>query len=128
MVVYSSPVLSLDFDAIKKVLTQDWKGYATSAQFREGIDKTVDYVNSGAVAYIISNTSNQRPVGPEDSKYAASVMPKLFASGVKAMAFVIPQNVITKLALSSFAREQGMPPNVRYFDNLAEAEKWLLTF
>ena len=77
MVVYSSPVLSIDFGAVKK---------------------------------------------------AASVMPKLFASGVKAMAFVIPQNVITKLALSSFAREQGMPPNVRYFDNLAEAEMWLLTF
>ena len=32
MVVYSSPVLSIDFDAVKKVLTQDWKGYATKCK------------------------------------------------------------------------------------------------
>src|SRR5690554_1507343 len=127
MVVYSSPVLSLDFDAVKKVLTQDWKGYATSAQFREGIDKTVDYVNSGAVAYIISNTSNQRPVGPEDSKYAASVMPKLFASGVKAMAFVLPHDVFTRFSLKKFA-DAGHSDQVGYFEHIEEARKWSLLF
>jgi hypothetical protein len=118
MQVFTSPIISLDYDSVKKVLYQNWDGFATSVQFREAIDKTVDFVKQNPVLYIVSNTTTQRPVGPEDGKYAASKMPVLFSSGVKAMAFVLPKNVLTKLALSNFAKEQGMPSNVRYFDDL----------
>lgn len=128
MKVFSSSTISLEFDEIKKVLRQVWTGFSTSAQFREGIDETVKFVKANDVKYLISDTSGQKPVGPEDTKYAASVMPGLFGSGVKAMAFIMPKNVITKLALSSFAKEQGLPANVMYFDNIPEAEKWLFTF
>ncbi len=128
MNVFSSPVIALEYNDIKKVVYQNWNGFASTIQFREGIDQTLTFVKNNDVKYIVSNTSGQRPVGPEDSKYAASVMPQLFANGVKAMAFIMPKNVITKLALSSFAKDQGMPPNVKYFDSLAEAEKWLFTF
>ena len=128
MQVFTSPIISLDYDSVKKVLYQNWDGFATSVQFREAIDKTVDFVKQNPVLYIVSNTTTQRPVGPEDGKYAASRMPVLFSSGVKAMAFVLPKNVLTKLALGNFAKEQGMPSNVRYFDDLQEAEDWLFTF
>ncbi|ASB48347.1 hypothetical protein [Alkalitalea saponilacus] len=126
MEIYSSPVVRIEFDTTKKLLLQKWIGFASSVQFREAIDKTVEFVKGNQVKYLMSNTVEQKPVGPEESKYAASVMPQLFGGGVKAMAFVMPKNVITKLALSSFAKEKGMPDNVQYFDNLAEAETWLL--
>jgi hypothetical protein len=128
MNVFTSPVVKLEYDDVKKVLYQNWNGFASTIQFREGIEQSLTFVKNSDVQYIISNTSLQRPVGPEDSKYAATVMPQLFANGVKGMAFIMPKNVITKLALSSFAKDQGMPPNVKYFDDVAEAEKWLLAY
>jgi hypothetical protein len=128
MVIYSTPIVSLEYDQVKKLLKQVWTGYATSVQFREAIDETVKFVSENDVAYLLSDTSSQKPVGPNDTKYAASTMPTLFKNGIKAMAFVLPQNVITKLSLSSFAKEQGMPDNVRYFDSNKEAQEWLFTY
>ncbi|MDI9538410.1 MAG: hypothetical protein QM223_03305 [Bacteroidota bacterium] len=49
MQVFTSLIISLDYDSVKKVIYQNWEGFATSIQFREAIDKTVDFVRHNPV-------------------------------------------------------------------------------
>lgn len=97
--VLNSPVVKIDYDQSRKQLVQTWSGFASSGQFREAIDKTLVFAKSNPVRTLISDTLNQSVVEPEDTNYAASAMPKLFQSGLKAMAFVMPKSVITQLSL-----------------------------
>jgi hypothetical protein len=125
MNVFESQAVRLDYNTQLKLLTQVWTGFATSEQFREGIDKTVDFASKNSIKAIISDTRAQKVVKPEDTSYAASVMPKLFQSGLKAMAFVMPQDVFTKMSLNRFSKEQEAPSQVQYFGNMADAEQWV---
>ncbi len=125
--VLNSPVVKIDYDQSKKQLVQTWSGFASSGQFREAIDKTLVFAKSNPVRTLISDTLNQSVVEPEDTNYAASAMPKLFQSGLKAMAFVMPKSVITQLSLRQFAEEKKTD-NIKYFPSLSEAQKWLELF
>ncbi|MBN2743288.1 MAG: hypothetical protein JXR39_05280 [Marinilabiliaceae bacterium] len=125
--VLNSPVVKIDYDHSRKQLVQTWTGFASSGQFREAIDATLHFSQSNPVRTIISDTLNQSVVDPADTQYAASAMPKLFQQGLKAMAFVMPKNVITQLSLKQFA-EGKRSDNIKYFPSIIEARKWLESF
>jgi hypothetical protein len=126
MKVLQTPTVSLDYNQPKHRLVQTWTGFSSSEIFREAIDKSVEFTKSNKVNSILSDTLEQSVVKPEDTQYAASVMPKLFANGVRAMAFVMPKNVLTQMSLSKFDKE-SKSDNVRFFGSVDEAQKWLDT-
>jgi len=126
MIVHQNENVKITFGQDKKRLIQEWKGFASSEVFREGIDKTCDFVKKNNVKTIISDTLQQNVVKPDDADYAASVIPTMARNGMKAMAFIVPENVFTKLALDKFSHSvKG--ENTKYFKTRAEAEKWLDT-
>mgnify|MGYP006285230187 FL=1 len=126
MIVHQNENVKITFDQDKKRLIQEWKGFASSQVFREAIDKTCDFVKKNNVKTIISDTLQQNVVKPEDAEYAASVIPTMARNGMKAMAFVVPENVFTKLSLDKFSHSvKG--ENTKYFKTRSEAEKWLDT-
>jgi hypothetical protein len=126
MIVHQNENVKITFDQDKKRLIQEWKGFASSGVFREAIDKTSDFVKKNNVKTIISDTLQQNVVKPDDADYAASVIPTMARNGMKAMAFIVPENVFTKLALDKFSHSvKG--ENTKYFKTRAEAEKWLDT-
>jgi hypothetical protein len=126
MIVHQNENVKITFDQDKKRLIQEWKGFASSQVFREAIDKTCDFVKKNNVKTIISDTLQQNVVKPDDADYAASVIPTMARNGMKAMAFIVPENVFTKLALDKFSHSvKG--ENTKYFKTRAEAEKWLDT-
>lgn len=126
MIVYKSENVEIDYNSHNKQLTQTWSNFVPSEEFRKAIDFTVDYVISNDVTSIISDTLKQLAVKLEDSEYAASVMPNLFNSGIKAMAFLIPEDIFTKLSLKKFADiELQNQHKVEYFQNMEEATKWI---
>ncbi len=56
------------------------------------------------------------------------VLPRVIASGFKYSAYVLPQEFYAMLATQFYQEEaKEMPFITRYFDNLAEAEKWLMS-
>lgn len=104
-------------------LLQSWKGYVPTELFRQVIDATVAQVRQQKVLFLISDTSEQKVVSSSDAEYAASVMSGMIDNGLKAMAFVIPENVFTKFSLKKFS-DAGHQDVVAYFDSLADARKW----
>ena len=126
MVIYEKATVKLDYNQAKKQLTQTWTGFSSTEVFREAIDKTASFMKTNLVTTIISDTLKQSVVKPEDTQYAASIMPTLFKSGLKAMAFIMPQNVLTQMSLKGFDSAQKND-NVQFFASVAEAQKWLET-
>lgn len=124
MIVYQNDNVKITYDQFKERLTQTWSGFASSDSFRKGIDETVKFTKSNPVKTILSDALKQDVVKPEDATYAASVMPKLIANGMKSMAFVVPESVFTKLSLQRFSKS-SQEANTKYFSNKPEAEGWL---
>jgi hypothetical protein len=104
-------------------LLQTWKGFVPTELFRQVIDATVAHIRKDKVVFLISDTSGQRVVSSSDAEYAASAMKVMIDNGLKAMAFVIPENVFTKFSLKKFS-DAGHGDVVAYFDSLADARKW----
>jgi hypothetical protein len=124
MIVHQNENVKITFDQNKKRLIQEWKGFASSGVFREAIDKTNEFVKANDVKTVISDTLQQNVVKPDDADYAASVIPTMARNGMKAMAFVVPENVFTKLSLDKFSHSvRG--ENTKYFKTRSEAVKWL---
>ena len=126
MLVFNSPGIIIDYDEEKQRLVQVWTGFVTSEVFRKAIDATIDFVTKHNTRTILSDTLNQKIVKSDDAEYAASVTPQIFKSGVTAMAFVMPENILTQLALKSFAQNTTRI-NVNYFSNALAAHRWLET-
>ena len=124
MIVHQNSKVTIEYDQANKRLTQTWTGFISSEEFRKAIDQTVAFAERNQVISIISDTLNQGVVKPEDTEYAASVMPKLFKSGLRKMAFVIPENIFTQLSLKRFA-DKEKTDDVQYFKSVSEAKMWL---
>jgi hypothetical protein len=124
MIILQNAYVKLEYDQVKKRLTQEWKGFVPSKDFREAIDATVKFAEKNPVKTIMSDTLNQGVVKPEDTEYAGAAMPKLVGKGLKAMAFVIPENIFTQLSLKKFA-DNEQTKSVQYFKSVSDASKWL---
>lgn len=124
MEIYKTPTVTIEFDTKEKVLIQTWVGFSASVVFRTAIDKTVEFVENNSVRAILNNTLEQQVVKPEDTQYAASKMPEMFQNGIKAMAIIVPKNIITQMSLKKFEQDvKGA--NVKMFSSVNEAKAWI---
>lgn len=124
MIVHQHSNVTIEYDQVKQRLTQTWNGFIPSTEFRIAIDASLNFSKTKPVKTIVSDTLNQGVVKPEDTEYAGSVMPAMFQNGLKAMAFVIPENIFTQLSLKRFA-DHEQSDNVQYFKSVPEANVWL---
>lgn len=126
MIVFQTPNIEIDYNSVNKQIVQTWYNYVPSVDFRQAIDFTVDFIRKNHVISIISDTLKQNVVKPEDSEYAAKVMGQLFNDGVQAMAFVMPDDIFTKISLKKFADiELNNQHKVEYFLHKEDAENWI---
>ena len=73
---------------------------------------------------ILSNALEQNVVSHEDADYAASKLLQLHSAGVRAMAFVIPKDIFTKISLKKFEKREYL--NItQYFYTIESANDWL---
>lgn len=125
MVVFKNSNIEILYLPEKKQIIQIWKSYISSSDFREAIDSTVEFVGKNDVDSIISDTTLQNAIKPEDSEYAANVLPLLFKN-IKLMAFVLPKDIFTKMALKKFSNIKKNN-KVQYFNEIEEAKLWIET-
>lgn len=124
MIVYQTSTVTVAIEEKTKVMTQKWNGFSSSEVFREAIDKSLEAVKKNGVKAILNDTLDQAVVKPDDSQYAASVMPKLFMSGLKAMAIVLPKSVFTQMSIKKF-QEDTKGANIKLFTSNTDAKEWI---
>lgn len=124
MIVYDKKFAKITYDPATQRLTQTWLGYATSENFREAINKSVDFSRQHPVKAIISDTKKQALVKKEDTDYAASKMPELVKNGLSKMAFILSESAFTQISVKSF-KEKSNNDFISYFPHIEEAHQWL---
>jgi hypothetical protein len=126
VVLYEKPFLVIEYNAPKKLLIQHWKGFATSLQFREGIEKSIEIFKQRNVTRLLSNTKNSAVVKKDDTDWAATyAVGQMLQHGLKSMAFIIPTNAFTQMSVKNFSGLAGGALDQQFFDDFDNALEWL---
>ncbi|SDM33336.1 hypothetical protein SAMN05421823_112118 [Catalinimonas alkaloidigena] len=126
MILFQKPYLTLELVESSGLLIQHWKGFATSQQFREGIEKSIEVFQKGKADKLISDTKEAAVVKREDTDWVANIAtPKLVQHGLRGMAFVLPTSAFTKISVGNFQSRADEILKIQNFDNLDKAKEWL---
>jgi hypothetical protein len=107
-----------------------WKGFATSERYREGLQKRLEAMHQYQCNCVLLENSLLRAVSPTDQQWVLEVhMPEAVSTLQTKMYISV---VEAKDIFAKMAGEKLLPLisefiESRIFDNLEDAEKWLIS-
>lgn len=126
MIVHKSKTLDIERDNNLKCLIQHWKGYASSEDFRKGIESSLELFKDKSLDKILSNTKDAGLVKKEDTEWLNTyAMPLLIKNGLKHIAFVLSTSVFSQMSVENFKKYSKEIVQIQYFDNLDRAKEWM---
>ena len=127
MIIEKKAHCTIEYDSKFKCVIQTWEGFAGSQQFRESLLKTVDVFTTHTATSIISDTQHSNVVTEKDLEWGAKeIFPKLIESGLRKVAFIVPQSVFAKWSIEHFTQQtSGEQLTIQYFDDLDTAKSWV---
>jgi hypothetical protein len=128
-VYLDEPYLSIRWRSLPQILYAEWKGFATSAEFRSALLTGVRAIRERHVVGYVSDARKAKLVLPEDEKWGREVwLPQAVAAGLKRMAIVTAPAGLGKMAYDDAATamdSHGL--SMRTFESVAAAMTWALT-
>ena len=126
MKVFETQNIVIERDDQLKCLIQNWKGFASSERFREGIQKTIELFRDKKLDKILSNTKDFGMVKKEDTEWVNThAMPILIKNGLRYMAFIVPSNIFSQMSVENFKKEMAGPVELRFYEDIAKAKEWM---
>ncbi len=130
--IHDSAFQSIEYDASKGVLYETWKPETSKMNDKDFKKEMLAQLN--AVKFIkpkgvITNTFNLNyAIHPDIQDWMnEEIFPHFITAGVKKVAFLLSEVLITQLAVQQTMNETtGKKFILNYFSNIDEAEKWLL--
>jgi hypothetical protein len=123
------PYLTIRWRSVPQILYAEWKGFATSSEFRAALLTGVRAIQQRHVIGYVSDARKARVVLPEDERWAREVwLPRAVAAGLKRMAIVTATAGLGKMAYDDAASamdSHGL--SMRTFGSVAAATTWALT-
>jgi hypothetical protein len=124
-----APYLSIRWRSVPQILYAEWKGFATSAEFRSALLTGVRAIREHHVVGYVSDARKARVIGPEDEVWSREVwLPRAVAARLKRMAIVTASAGLGKMAYDDAATamdSHGL--SMRTFNSVATATTWALT-
>ena len=124
-----APYLSIRWRAIPQILYAEWKGFATSEEFRSALLIGLRAIREHHVRGYVSDARKAKVVTPDDRKWVAEVwLPGAVAAGLQRMAMVTPETGLGKSIVEEIVNDvdqHGIA--MRKFDSVATATMWALT-
>ena len=123
------PYLSIRWRAIPQILYAEWKGFATSAEFRSALLVGLRAIRERHVRGYVSDARKAKLVTPEDQAWVREVwLPGAVAAGLQRMAMVTAEAGLGKAIVEQVVNDidqHGI--SMRKFDSVATATMWALT-
>ena len=121
--------LSIRWRSVPQILYAEWKGFATSSEFRAALLTGVRAIRERHVVGYVSDARKAKVVLPEDERWSREVwLPQAVAAGLKRMAIVTAAAGLGKMAYEDAATamdSHGL--SMRTFNSVAAATTWALT-
>jgi hypothetical protein len=121
--------LTIRWRSIPQILYAEWKGFATSTEFRSALLTGVRAIRERHIVGYVSDARRAKLVLADDEKWAREVwLPQAVDAGLKRMAIVTASVGFAKMAYDDAATamdSHGL--SMRTFDSVASATTWALT-
>jgi hypothetical protein len=123
------PYLSIRWRAIPQILYAEWKGFATSDEYRAALLTGVRAIREHHVVGYVSDARKAKVILPQDMQWAKDVwLPQAVAAGLKRMAMVTAEAGLGKVILEEAISEVDDPGlSIRPFNSVTSAMTWALT-
>ena len=123
------PYLTIRWRAVPKVLYAEWKGFATSAEFRAALLTGVRAIKERHVVGYVSDARKAKAILPEDELWGREVwLPQAAAAGLKRMAVVTSATGLAKVEYDDAAADMDNHGfAMRTFESVEAATIWAQT-
>ena len=124
-----APYMSIRWRAIPKILYAEWKGFATSAEFRSALLVGLRAIRERHVRGYVSDARKAKVVTAEDQIWVREVwLPGAVAAGLQRMAMVPPAAGLGNSIVEQVVKDVDQHGiSMRNFDSFATATMWALT-
>jgi len=112
--------------AIDSVI-MEWKGYATSRQFRDGTELMLEILVQNKTFKVLADIKDMAIIGQEDQKWLdTDFLPRATNQGFRVLAVVRPESYFNKVAIESISyRVDKNKLAINFFDDTMDAREWL---
>jgi len=112
--------------AIDSVI-MEWKGYATSRQFRDGTELMLEILVQNKTFKVLADIKDMAIIGQEDQKWLdTDFLPRATNQGFRVLAVVRPESYFNKVAIESISyRIDKNKLAINFFDDTMDAREWL---
>jgi hypothetical protein len=107
-----------------------WRGYATSAQFREGTEIMLNTLIANKANKVLADIQDMLVIGMADQEWLQKqFIPRAINFGFKALAMVKPKSYFNKVAVEAVSYKVDKAKlTINFFDGIEEAREWLVQF
>jgi hypothetical protein len=121
----------IDYDIDVPCVSMVWKGYATSAQFREANERVLVEIKEQRASKLLGDAKDFVLIDADDQAWLArNWIPRALQAGVRKIALVMPRFYFNRVAVDTvaqrlageFARELV---SIEYFDTRDATRTWL---
>lgn len=123
----STKTYDIFFDPRVNSVVMEWNGYATSKQFKEGMELMLGLLLQNRCFKVLADFKKMIVIGLEDQEWLEKdLLPRCIRSGLKAIAIIKPDYYFSKEAINSiFNKEEEEKLTIRFFEKAQEAACWL---
>jgi hypothetical protein len=123
------PYISIRWRGVPQILYAEWKGFATSPEFRAALMTGVRAMRERHVTAYVSDARKAKMALPEDERWAREVwFPQAVAAGLRRMAIVTATAGLSKMEYEDAATDMDSHGlSMRTFDSVGAATTWALT-
>jgi hypothetical protein len=121
------PWLSIRSDHESRCVFAEWKGFATSAEFRDSTMKILEAIRTVGAASLVSDNRRLEGVADQDQLWIRDTWtPLAVSTGLVRIAVVVPQRGLGRIATQQILSQVGMKAFVtRTFTTVSEAMEWV---
>ena len=115
------------YDTAISAVVMEWKGYATSDEFKEGTEYMLRTLSANNAYKVLADIKEMTIIGMEDQQWLdTNFLPRAMQAGFRAIAIVKPDYYFNKVAVESISYKISKDKlTINFFDNAAEAKEWL---
>jgi hypothetical protein len=121
----------VEYDIDVPCVSMIWKGYATTAQFREANERVLQEIQQRRSSKLLSDAQEFVLIGATDQNWLSSNwIPRVLQAGVRKIALVMPRFYFNRVAVDAVTQRLAQNVaddlvSIEYFESRDAARTWL---
>lgn len=122
----NTEIYNVYFDEEINSVVMKWDGYATSKQFKQGIELMLNTLIKYNCSKVLADIKDMKIIVMEDQQWLnEEFLPRATKFGFKAIAIIKPDFYFNKVAVETISYNVDKDKlTINFFDNTKEAREW----